>query len=162
MFSLHAQGWPWTDFRPTRVLYVLPARAGMARTEILDKVPSVSSPCTRRDGPYIAACIRARVTFSLHAQGWPEESTTIGGSFGVLPARAGMARMNWNAAGSHLSSPCTRRDGPPTFRVRLYGDKFSLHAQGWPISLNNIHWAVLVLPARAGMARTLLPALSSK
>ena len=74
----------------------------------------------------------------------------------VLPARAGMARPLTRRHPLGMSSPCTRRDGPvdAEFYERLAG--FSLHAQGWPVISRNPLRGILVLPARAGMARRVL------
>ena len=70
-FSLHAQGWPVQWDRDDDTEAVLPARAGMARTECALTYVPLSSPCTRRDGPVPACSSISMPLFSLHAQGWP-------------------------------------------------------------------------------------------
>ena len=64
-----------------------------------------------------------------------------------------MARV-WRLVDARLdSSPCTRRDGAWSSQRFAIGCPFSLHAQGWPDHLAHAAWNLLVLPARAGMAR---------
>ena len=49
-------------------------------------------------------------------------------------------------------SPCTRRDGPDRLSPSRADSRFSLHAQGWPVSDGTNGSCLVVLPARAGMA----------
>ena len=152
MFSLHAQGWPVTAFPENVNLPVLPARAGMARDWDHELLPIEGSPCTRRDGPYLLHVAYTALQFSLHAQGWPAMAPGGLGCTPVLPARAGMARVTHALRWPHLSSPCTRRDGPSCDSNGAAVILFSLHAQGWPGILDGVVIHCTVLPARAGMA----------
>ena len=88
-FSLHAQGWPSPSPSPSGI--VLPARAGMAHPRENDEAVEAGSPCTRRDGPFVAGLLMLLYSFSLHAQGWPSEVPASVTRYPVLPARAGMA-----------------------------------------------------------------------
>ena len=72
LFSLHAQGWPVLFVLPDIRWAVLPARAGMARCRCSRSISAISSPCTRRDGPFYRLGIGMSCLFSLHAQGWPD------------------------------------------------------------------------------------------
>ena len=109
LFSLHAQGWPARIALPGPDPQVLPARAGMARPDIIGTGIFCGSPCTRRDGPFTDPAVKDIHVFSLHAQGWPLAKSRAGYTGTVLPARAGMAREHQPTQFVGRCSPCTRR-----------------------------------------------------
>ena len=128
----------------------------MARITAGSRNPKTRSPCTRRDGPERFKHWKDNMRFSLHAQGWPFPLSKPPKEVGVLPARAGMARLIANGHPPIPSSPCTRRDGPSNSLVVVFVKWFSLHAQGWPIARCCVTRSAMVLPARAGMARDMV------
>ena len=134
-FSLHAQGWPVLGYTRDGARIVLPARAGMAQPLPSGSVVTGGSPCTRRDGPLGWDYRPDPEWFSLHAQGWPVKLGQLVLRVRVLPARAGMARISRGFREYACSSPCTRRDGPPSEAEQALTALFSLHAQGWPFNL---------------------------
>ena len=71
--------------------------------------------------------------FSPHARGWPPAESPSSEGNPVLPARAGMARINQAEQSRAM--------------------EFSPHARGWPEGPGPTRRPGAVLPARAGMAR---------
>ncbi len=69
---------------------VLPTHVGMVRAAAADRLPSISSPHTRGDGPEIRFGTVTVHEFSPHTWGWSDYKLLQRDPVAVLPTHVGM------------------------------------------------------------------------
>ena len=124
-----------TDFPvPIGLNSVLPARAGMARVVPPEpgsngRVLPARAGMARNDKHRYRGC----PVFSPHARGWPDDCDDFEPWMHVLPARAGMARWAWCLLWRWSTfSPHARGWPAVVVKPHRISGSFSPHARGWP------------------------------
>ncbi len=150
--SPRERGWPVRERRDDAVQGVLPARAGMAP----DRGPPVRregrAPRASGDGPLHQPARTQQAECSPRERGWPHPLGQAPRRAVVLPARAGMAPSPSPGRAWEKGAPRASGDGPAAGVSQRDLSECSPRERGWPPTLPPRRRALLVLPARAGMA----------
>ncbi len=139
----------------TRGGRVLPARAGVSRPTPR-RTPTSSSPPRASGGqPQSPGPLRRILRSSPRERGSAGDNTTSAGHKEVLPARAGVSRLELHELGGQEGPPRASGGQPPGTAQQIAGGASSPRERGSAAALRHLPALQIVLPARAGVSRRL-------
>ncbi len=157
-FSPRERGWSDGADARRAGASVLPARAGVVRS---DRRPSACGPRSPRasgGGPHYAHLRPDRAAFSPRERGWSGHQVAVEVVDGVLPARAGVVRITRPRCRWWVGSPRASGGGPDHASTLQMVGGFSPRERGWSGTTRRCPRQQPVLPARAGVVRDWLRA----